>query len=584
MGGFSYIVKTMKKIILISLILSLIPGLVYILCISPSVNWEDSGEFVTTAKHLGIAHPPGHPLYIVLSHLFTIKRSFESTAISVNIFSVFCSFWVLFFFSLFLYYLIKPKNKILFFLILFTSIFLFAFSKTFWYYTEIAEVYTLHTLFSLIIFISLLLFYKKEGRFILLFSFLFGLSLANNITIVYLLPAFLLFIFLERKNLEKRYIPLSIILFLLGISFYLYIPIRSRFNPVFNWGDARTFKNFLSLFFAKDFSKGFFAFEYAEKSFIPFGLNLLREISYWGIIPLAFGFYSLLKKERNLFILFVSSMFFNICFSFLTGRGPDFDAYFLPTISLFFILIGFGIMNILIFLKERRVWFCIAIFCIASLLPLLLNYKENCRRGDYDAINYGNVLLNWLPQNSILLTENTNDFFILTYLKEIEQKKKIDIFYLPLFKEEWYEESIRSAGFDWQGELTPLSFFKSSKRVCYYSPGAGISLPVENLIPTGPLLKIVETEEPVKAIGFTLPSPSFKKAKKRYAILYSRFGEYYFKRKEYHFSIDGFEEAKTYDPGNPAIYHNLAVLYRKVKDFEKASQNENLAKKLGYKK
>jgi len=71
---------------------------------------------------------------------------------------------------------------------------------------------------------------------------------------------------------------------------------------------------------------------------------------------------------------------------------------------------------------------------------------------------------------------------------------------------------------------------------------------------------------------------------KRYAFLFSRFGEYYFSRREYYFSIDAFEKAKAYDPKNPAIYHNLYVLYKKVKDFGKASLNEKTAKKLGYKK
>ncbi len=575
----------MKKVLLILILLSFLPVLVYIYCVSPSVYWEDSGEFITTAKNLGIAHPSGHPLYIVLSHLFTIKRIPEIIATSVNMFSVFCSFLTLFLFSLFLYLLLsKSKKGIQFYPLLFSSLFLFAFSKTFWYFSEIAEVYSLHTLLTIAIFISLFLFYKNGGKFILLFSYLFGLSLTNNITIAFLLPAFLLFIFLERVKIPKRFVLLSLLLFLLGISFYLYIPIRSRFNPVFNWGNARTFNNFISLIFAKEFSKGVLAFEYAEKSFIPFCISILREISYWGIIPLLFGFYSLFKKERNLFILFVSSIFFNICFSFLTGRGPDFYAYFLPSIALFFILIGFGIMYISDLIRGRRVWICIIVFSLLSFSPLFLNHKENCRRGDYDAVNYGNGLLEWLPRDAILLTENTNDLFILTYLKDVENKRMIDIFYLPLFKEEWYKEFIRSAGFTWRGKLTPLSFFKDSKRACYYTPGAGISLPADNLLPYGPLFKIVKEKECVEINRFTLPEPLHKKGKKRYTILFSRFGEYYFSREEYYFSIDAFEKAKIYDPKNPAIYHNLYVLYKKVKDFGKASLNEKTAKKLGYKK
>ncbi|MCK4235045.1 DUF2723 domain-containing protein [candidate division WOR-3 bacterium] len=572
----------MKKVLLILILLSFLPVLVYIYCISPSVYWEDAGEFITTSKNLGIAHPPGHPLYIVLSHLFTIKTSPQKTAIAVNTFSVFCSFLSILFFSIFLYLFIKPKNLSLFYLVLTSSLFLFSFSLTFWYFTEIAEVYSLHTLLSIILFISLFLFYKKGGKFILLFSFLFGLSLANNITIGFLLPSFLLFIILERRKVQRKFILFSFLLFSLGISFYIYIPIRAQFNPIFNWGNAKTFTNFLFLFVAKEFSKDFFTFTYAETSFIPFGLNLLREISYWGIIPLFFGFYKLLKKERNLFILFLSSIFFTFFFSFVTGRGPDFYAYFLPVIPIFFILIGFGLFNLFNFVKSKRLWIYLTTLCLLSLLPLFLNYERNCRRNDYDAINYGYSILKWLPQDAVLMTENTNDFFILIYLKEIEDEGNFTLLYLPLFKESWYKDFIRSAGFDWKGELTPLSFSKQTKMECFYTPGAGISLPVKNLQPSGPLFKIVEEKEHLKSNRFSLPSPLFEKGKKRYAILFSRFGEYYFRRKKFLYSIETFEKAKFYDSKNPAIYHNLAVLYRYIKDFEKSKLYEEKAKKLGF--
>ena len=573
----------MKKVLLFSLIISALLGIIYTFSVSPSVYWEDTGEFIITSKNLGIAHPPGHPLYIVLSHLFTINIPPEKVATGVNMFSVFCSFLALFFFSTLLYLLINPQKKVLFLPVFTATILLFGFSKTFWYYTEIAEVYTLHTLFSILIFISLLLFYKKDRRALLLFCFLFGLSLSNNITMIFLLPAFLLFIFLERKRIVKRFILPCILLFLLGISFYLYIPIRSRFNPLFDWGNAQTFNNLLSMGFAREFSKGFFAWEYAEKSFMPFAKQLLRNISYWSSIPILWGCYMLFKKERSLFILILSSIVFNVVFSFLTGKGPDFYAYFLPIMPLFFTLCGYGLMQILGAVKGKKFWISIVLFLILSFIPLFLNYKDNCRRNDYNALNYGHSLLFWLPDDAILLTENTNDFFILTYIKEIENKDHIEIYYIPLFNEEWYRKFIRAEGYDWEGRLTPLSFFRCSQKECFYTPGAGISLPVNHLQPQGPLFKIVEKRKELTPEDFSLPEPSDRKGKRRYAILYARFGEYYFKTTDYELSITAFENAKRYDPVNSAIYHNLSILYRKVNNFKEATFHQQRAEELGYK-
>ncbi len=45
-----------------------LPALLYLLGASPNGYWLDSGEFVAAATWLGIAHPPGHPLYALSAH------------------------------------------------------------------------------------------------------------------------------------------------------------------------------------------------------------------------------------------------------------------------------------------------------------------------------------------------------------------------------------------------------------------------------------------------------------------------------------------------------------------------------------
>src|SRR4051794_22260460 len=45
-------------------------GLVYLLTLTPSIAWGDSPELVTGARMLGVAHPTGYPLYMLLGHLW----------------------------------------------------------------------------------------------------------------------------------------------------------------------------------------------------------------------------------------------------------------------------------------------------------------------------------------------------------------------------------------------------------------------------------------------------------------------------------------------------------------------------------
>ena len=78
----------MKK--LISGFLFLLTFGVYLFTLAPSVAPQgDSGELVTVAYTLGIAHHPGYPLYTLLAHLFT-KIPFGSVAWRVNLFSAVC--------------------------------------------------------------------------------------------------------------------------------------------------------------------------------------------------------------------------------------------------------------------------------------------------------------------------------------------------------------------------------------------------------------------------------------------------------------------------------------------------------------
>lgn len=58
--------ETLGVVVLTSIVLS-----VYTRTLYPSIAGGDSGELVAEACHLGVAHPPGYPLYTMLVHAFT---------------------------------------------------------------------------------------------------------------------------------------------------------------------------------------------------------------------------------------------------------------------------------------------------------------------------------------------------------------------------------------------------------------------------------------------------------------------------------------------------------------------------------
>ena len=57
--------------------------LIYGLTLAPTVTLVDSGELIVAARFLGVAHPPGFPLYLILAHLVSLLP-FGSIAFRIN--------------------------------------------------------------------------------------------------------------------------------------------------------------------------------------------------------------------------------------------------------------------------------------------------------------------------------------------------------------------------------------------------------------------------------------------------------------------------------------------------------------------
>ncbi len=56
---------------------------VYAFTLAPTVTLVDSGELIVAAHSLGVAHPPGFPLYVMLAHLASLVP-IGSVAVRIN--------------------------------------------------------------------------------------------------------------------------------------------------------------------------------------------------------------------------------------------------------------------------------------------------------------------------------------------------------------------------------------------------------------------------------------------------------------------------------------------------------------------
>ena len=160
--------------------------LVYTFTLAPTVTLVDSGELIVAARSLGVAHPPGFPLYVLLAHLATLVP-IGSVAVRVNFASAFfaslaCAMVALVVIEAMTTSRItrsttqsrkkadrkkgkkaaapapipsenSPRGSLVLAASCLVSGLLLAFSRTLWSFATIAEVYTLTSLLILIIFL-----------------------------------------------------------------------------------------------------------------------------------------------------------------------------------------------------------------------------------------------------------------------------------------------------------------------------------------------------------------------------------------------------------------------------------------------
>src|SRR5215208_4762684 len=61
--------------------------LLYLATLSPSTAMWDTSEYIAATKVLGLPHPPGNPLFVILAHTFGLLPLAAAYAVRINLFA-----------------------------------------------------------------------------------------------------------------------------------------------------------------------------------------------------------------------------------------------------------------------------------------------------------------------------------------------------------------------------------------------------------------------------------------------------------------------------------------------------------------
>lgn len=389
---------------------------VYVVTLAPTISFFDSGEMIAGAYTLGVAHPPGYPVYVTLGKLFTFIP-LNNVAYRVNLMSAFFAALT----SVMIYYITRAtlddgedswglslplpgmKRVGIPEIAGFFSAMAFALSYNLWAWAVVSKFYTLNA-FVVSCILMLLIRWRRARRdegdaggghsmaYIYVLAFLCGIAGVVHISQFVLLPMYMLYILLvdwrvfldyrhekgagalravlgTLRGIHFKLLFMMLFFFMLGHSIYMHLPLRASQEPLINWGSATTWRQFLWDYNREGYgviggTRSWGLFWEQAKSF-----NLVREFTWAGIPLILGGLWGHYRKDwRHFTVLVFGSIL--MTFSIIVLGNPPIENIFLleqfyiPVYIFLTVIMGGGVYLIL---KKRPA----GPFIMGTSLPFL---------------------------------------------------------------------------------------------------------------------------------------------------------------------------------------------------------------------
>lgn len=410
---------------------------------------DDSGEMVAASFCLGIAHPPGYPLFCLLGRLFSFLP-LGQPAFRFNLLAaVFGLFSLMFLFDL--SYLSLRKRmffeggftpKIGLWLSIGTPLFLFVnndfFSQCM---TAKGAVYTLTLLFlsgTLDLYVRDRLGLAPKALAPFLF-FITGLGLAHHWqTQILWVPFVVFWIYRRKEPWNAKTFFRAFTLTLVGLSLYLYLPLRGALGIQPSWGAPQVWAGFRWIISRAPFAGLEPVFRspgvYAEFVGGYFKILLNHWIPGFTLAALL-GFWALWKKSREDFyalLLFYLPMILGI----LTVPRPEtlflIPVYLVPANALWAFLGFVGLSWAAIRFKRFRFagWTLLFVLGVEVCFTGFVVFKTEDKSLYFASSDFGLNALKNLPKQSLFLAEGDHYVMPIFYQRYVLGLRP-DMVFLP---------------------------------------------------------------------------------------------------------------------------------------------------------
>ncbi len=518
----------------------------------PTIYVGDSGELVAAVHTLGIPHPSGYPLYVLLGKLWTLALPVGWIAWRMSLFSAACAAAAV----ALLYRLGRRAGLAVVAALLAAG--LLAAGPSFWSQANVQRVYALNALFFVA---ALGLAFewhreRREGR-LLAALFVAALGAANHTY----MAVFWLALALSAASLEPgllrrpRTLMRAAAVSAAGLLPYLYLPLRSRADPALDWGDPESAGALLATVLRREAWERAWLEGPGDLAVIAADwLRGLGEELLWGGAALAL--LGLLVAGRRGWPrrLLVLAMLGNLAALALHGSRSDlfiWHRYYIPSWAAAALLAGLGLEALRQHLPRR-------LPALALLLPLALlalGWRPFDRSRYRVAEDFSRTLLSTLPPGAHLAASDDNVLFVLIYLQLVEGlRPDLDLIL----------QGIGGA------ELPPLRFDPDADPL-YFTHHPNWSFAGLEVVPVGLVFRTLHAGRP-------WPEPAIPKRRlageddprvpKDY-LTRNLIGHFHymlgvtFEERDWPRATAEFARAAAAAPDNDVLFYNLGLIYRR---------------------
>ncbi len=526
----------------------------------------DSGELVTAAATLGIPHPSGYPLYVLLGNLWITLLPVASAAFAMSLFSaafaaMTCG--LLFFLVSRQIALAGSKPRAALASALFGALTL-AFSPSFWSQANVQRVYSLNAFFVVLVVACALEWHRTRRVGWMALAALFAGLGASNHTIMGLIglavgvfavtsePRFLL---------RPKHLAACVGAGVVGLLPYAYLPIRSSQDPRLDWGNPETWDSFLDVVLRRDFwhrawieSPGDFLLVLAD-----YLRGLADELLWVGaalaLVAVAWGFRrsGAGDQARRLPVLLpLLVMAVNLWAVGLHGSRSDifiWHRYYIPSYIMGALLASWGLWLAIERWGRRSL-----VLLVAPLLLLALGWERQDRSDFRIADDFSRQLLATLPPGAHLAASDDNILFVLIYLHLVEGlRPDIDLI-------------MQGVG---DADLGQLRFDPDTDPL-YFTHHPNWNLPALEVVPVGLVFRTVRAGTvPELALPAGELAGAEDPAVPKDYLTTNLIGHYHymqgitFETRDWPRAAAAFERATAAATQNDVLFYNLGLIYRR---------------------